>query len=273
VLDRTNGRASFPTGVAGLRELLTTNGTYDVSSDGSDANDGLSNTAGGAFLTIQKAIDTAAALDCGIYNVTVQVANGTYSGGNTLKSYVGAGPITIVGNEATPADVTVSASGAACFKADAVAGKWVLKGLKLSTATAGHAIEALNGSTIDFQAINFGAVPTPYAHLYAGKGARIAATGAYAISAAAYIHAQAFQGGLINTPGVTVTLTGTPAFGFYAYATNGAGYYAHNVTFSGGATGNRYNVTTNAWIDTVGGGANYFPGNAAGAASSGGQYT
>jgi hypothetical protein len=66
-----------PSLVGGGRQILTANQAYYVRTDGSDSNTGLANTAGGAFLTIQKAIDTVAALDLSIYNVTIQVGNGT----------------------------------------------------------------------------------------------------------------------------------------------------------------------------------------------------
>jgi hypothetical protein len=44
------------------------------------------------------------------------------------------------------------------------------------------------------------------------------------------------------------------------------------VTFSGNATGARYSALLNGVLYTGGGGANYFPGNAAGSTGSGGQY-
>lgn len=58
------GAVTFPnTTIVSGRDLLTTNRTYYVRTDGSNSNNGLANTSGGAFLTIQKAIDTVLKLD------------------------------------------------------------------------------------------------------------------------------------------------------------------------------------------------------------------
>src|SRR3954447_13757840 len=102
----------------GVREQLSANRTYYVRTDGSDSNNGLANSSSGAFLTIQKAIDTVGALDLSIYNVTVQVADGTYTGTVTVTGpWVGSGTVFLQGNTTTPANVviTTAVTGAAAL--------------------------------------------------------------------------------------------------------------------------------------------------------------
>src|SRR5947209_19614879 len=100
-------------GNLGVREQLAGNRTYYVRTDGADGNNGLANSSGGAFLTIQKAIDTAAALDLSIYNVTIQVADGSYTGAVTVTGpWVGSGTVFLQGNTTTPANVVITTSGA-----------------------------------------------------------------------------------------------------------------------------------------------------------------
>ena len=94
----------------GGREVLTANKIYYVRTDGSDSNNGLTNTSGGAFLTIQKAINVASLLDLSLYDVTIQLADGTYNSEVILKSFIGSGKIIIKGNTSTPANVIVTAT-------------------------------------------------------------------------------------------------------------------------------------------------------------------
>jgi hypothetical protein len=90
------------------REVLTADRTYYVATTGSDSNDGLS--SGSPFATIQKAVDVVCSLDLSIYQATIQLADGTYTAGATLKQYVGALPPIIQGNTTTPANVVVNVS-------------------------------------------------------------------------------------------------------------------------------------------------------------------
>lgn len=83
------------------RESLTANRTYYVRTDGNDSNTGLTNTSGGAFLTIQKALNVVLGkLDLSGFNVTAQVAAGAYTSAIGFASpQVGAGNITILGED------------------------------------------------------------------------------------------------------------------------------------------------------------------------------
>jgi hypothetical protein len=259
-------------GGAGGRELLTAPRTYYVRTDGSDSNNGLSNSAGGAFLTIQKAIDTVATLDLSIYDATIQIGPGTYAASVQLKSLVGAGKAIILGDETTPANVAISTTSADAIWSNLIRGTWALRGLKIQTTTSGRGIAVQGrGCVVEIQNLDFGACASQ--HMNARSGAHILQTGNYAISGGSAFHWNAIGGGTIECQNHTITLTGTPAFGSaFAIAQITAVILAASTTFSGAATGVRYSALTNAVIYTGGGGANYLAGNAAGATASGGQY-
>jgi hypothetical protein len=277
LIDRTSGAVSFPftsLGGGGGRELLTANRTYYVRTDGSNANTGLANTSGGAFLTIQKAIDTAAGVDLGVYAVTIQVGDGTYTGANVLKPCIGAGSVTIQGNSGTPGNVIISTTSASAFFGNS-AGLWTIKDMELRTTTSGACLYANGATWIKYQNIRFGTCAEQ--HKLSLIDATIECIGNYAIVGnAGYHDVFAVGGKIIKTGGlgtaVSVTLTGTPAFTIFALGdTLGTGHYV-GFTFSGSATGQRYNISNNTVVSTNGGGASFLPGNATGAAATGAQY-
>ena len=64
-----------------------------------------------------------------------------------------------------------------------------------------------------------------------------------------------------------------PAFSnMFAQASSLSEVYMISMTYSGSATGTRYGASANSVIHTNGAGGSYFPGNAAGSVSTGGQY-
>lgn len=274
VINRSTGAVTFPnTTLAGGREVLSANRTYYVRSDGSDANNGLSNTSGGAFATIQKAIDVAAALDLGVCSVTIQVGAGTWTAPSTLKSFVGEGPILLVGDEATPGNVTINPTMANCFNADGVRGLWEIRGFKFVTTTAGAAFNFVN-TNAKFRNCDFGAMAGGSSHMIVRGKSLVVSNGGYTISGAANSHIDLQQAGIfLFGGGTTVTLSGTPAFASaFVTAKQASLVQASGVTFSGSAAGARYGLTTNSIIDTGSAGATYLPGNAAGSTATGGQY-
>lgn len=256
------------------RERLFAARTYYVRTDGSDSNNGLANTSGGAFLTIQKAVDVVSGtLDLGNYDVTIQCNDATRTAAVTLKKFIASsGKVLLVGNSATPANCVISTTSASCFTTSDFAGPYSLDGFKFVTTTSGTAIDCSGlVSRAEFKNVNFGACAT--AHISAVAGASCSATGNYAISGSSPWHYGAFSSGIITVSGRTVTISGTPAFSVSFALSQTTGIIVPNGnTFSGSATGARYNVSSNGVINTAGGGATYLPGNSAGSATTGGQY-
>lgn len=252
---------------ASVRDTLTANRTYYVRTDGSNSNTGLANTAGGAFLTITKALTVAAALDCGTFNVTISVGAGSFAETVTLPKMLGSGAFSLNGAGAgstTIVELQVAAQAV-----------WFIGGG--FTITAGFfGIRMFSQAKLYVQAsLTFGTAATAHIGMRESH-ASIVFTANYTISGNAPIHWMV-DGGFddLFTYGLTVTLTGTPAFSTsFAYAIAFANFTVGGMTFSGAATGQRYYCANNSGIYTGGGGASYLPGNAAGAvdAASGAIY-
>jgi hypothetical protein len=270
VIDAATGRASFPYGIAGRRELLSAPRTYHVRPDGNDGNDGLSDMAGGAFATLQKAADVVfGSLDLGSHDVVIQVGDGTYSAGVTVSApRLGTGMVTFRGNAGSPGNVVISVAGDGCFQADGAA-SFAVEDMELRTAGGGHCLTALGGAQIRFANLRFG--PAAGAHMRAELAGMVEATGDYQIVGGATQHHNCGLGGFLRVTGRAVTLTGTPAFTTFAAAATGSQLNLIGNTYTGAATGKRYVAALNAVI--VAGGAAYLPGSISGEVSSGGQYT
>jgi len=257
--------------VAWARERLTAARTYYVRTDGSDSNTGLANTSGGAFLTIQKAVDVVAgSLDLGGYAVTIQIADGTYTGATSLKALTGGGSVTIQGNSGTPANVVVSTtSGHGFTQAPGAWGAYTVKDLKIQTTTSGFGLVVSgSGSLLLINNVVFGACAS--GHMYVDKDGNITASGNYTIAGAAPVHFQIATGGSVACNSKVITITGTPAFSTaYLYATTCGMASLGSTTYSGSATGVRYTIALNAVADTAGA---TLPGGTAGSTATGGQY-
>lgn len=105
-------------------------------------------------------------------------------------------------------------------------------------------------------------------------GCSVQSTSNYTISGNALAYMQLVMQAYLAGGGNTVTLSGTPAWTYYfidVESTSVCSLYA--TTYSGAATGVRYRGVLNSVIQTYGGGANYFPGNAAGSVATGAQYS
>jgi hypothetical protein len=254
-----------------FRTQLTGDQTVYVRTDGSDSNNGLADNAGGAFLTIQKAVDVVAAWDVSIFTVTIQVRSGTYNEDVELKEAVGSGDLILLGDETTPSNCIIDAVGPFCVQATAASGNsWNVRGFRLQGSAAGALF--VQGCLVNFQKLDFG-VNTTYHIFSGGAGGFVNATDNYSISGGAAVHWACYDGSILAVSAKTVTITGTPAFGVaFALAARCGSLGVNANTFSGAATGPRFSASLNGVIDTVGGGATYLPGNVAGSTATGGQY-
>lgn len=252
------------------REVLTAARTYYVRTDGSNSNTGLVDSAGGAFLTIQKAIDVIAALDIATFAVTIQVGNGTYTGAILVTGpWVGSGNVSIVGDTTTPSNVVISVTSNHAVQVKD-GGRLRVRGVKIQTTTSGTGILADTNGIIQMNGLfEVGACATY--HMNAQNGGSIVITANYTISGGALYHWIAVMSGLIDGIVLTITLSGTPAFSqSFAYASRSGTIQCHLNTFSGSGTGTRYTIDAGSTIFTNNAGATYLPGNAAGVVNPGG---
>lgn len=280
LLDDADAAAALVTlgaaAASSVRIRLAGNITFYVATTGNDANNGL--TVGTPFLTIQKAVDTInQSYDLSGYVATIQLADGTYTSGAYIQSLpAGVGrtanaPIIIKGNAATPANTVISTTNTHCVTM--FGGIVQVEHVKLKTTSYGNCLYSLwNAILVVGAGVIFDTAAT--SHFHAEHGGLINIGYSYTIVGGAQAHLYALNGGNIRYGGgITVTLTGTPAFSSkFAASAITSMVVAEGITFSGAATGTRYEVTINGVITVAGGGANYFPGNAAGTAATGGQY-
>lgn len=250
-----------------VREKLAANRTYYVRTDGINSNTGLVNSSGGAFLTIQKALDVAlGTLDLGGYNVTIQVGSGTYTGAISFASaQVGAGQIKIAGDTTTPSNVLISTTGANAITVDGAGCRLFFEGLKLTSSGVVAIVQAKSGGYIKTTGKNeFGNCGSGH-RLYATNTGVIDAVAAEVISGtAAGAHYLADNNGVIYCQSATWTASGTAVQASFAQASSGGVIYAFSNTSSGTFTGSRFTASNCGVINTNAGGANYFPGNSAG---------
>ncbi|WP_279360883.1 hypothetical protein [Xanthomonas sacchari] len=246
---------------------LTQNLSLYVSSTGSDSNDGL--TAGTAFQTIQRAVDvvrTRYSL-CG-YTVFINVADGTYVE-NVSVGNVPGGVVRFVGGTSaiwrntsgwilTMGDASRVQVSGFTFGGGSTANGVLIGNRSACSFLGGHVFAAMAGSQIT-------TVTNGICYV----------SGSYSITGGGTTHYGVYDGGQLVLGGITVTLTGTPAFTI-AFADIGrvGGINGGDATFafSGAATGLRYKVYLNGAVWFNGKGQNVFPGNAAGVLNTGGNY-
>ena len=275
--DLTAAQAKTILSITGL-EVLTANRTYYVRTDGSDSNTGLTDSAGGAFLTIAKAVSTAFALvvPAGI-TVTIKVG-GSQSGARTFTEQVtvpgpmmGGGTLYFEGDTTTPANRIWAVGTSQTCLTVLTGGSIQFGGFEFQATATSIAVQTqggravMTGNCTFASGFNYHLNPT-YAGVIVTDGV------SYTISGSCSAHLY-MPYGILSQIGGTVTLSGTPAWSnsFARFLGSGANVQA-TATYSGAATGKRYSGALNAVANVFGAGVNKFPGNAAGTTATGAQY-
>jgi hypothetical protein len=243
---------------------------FVAATGGNDANDGLTNAT--PLSTIQAAwnlVFTEFDLDGG--SMTASCSGSFLAGTDCHGPLVGKGSGAGLDFVGVAASIGVNSAASFCFGAG-------------GGATIGvHNFGLSNNSGPILFTDGSGSVIIQGGNIFGGGGPALLAAAAaqivldsnYTIANGETVHYQAVQGGQITqgSAPVVVTITGTPAFSTAFAVAGSLGFIAiGNVTFTGAATGQRYQVSTNAVISVGGGGANFIPGNSAGSATTGGQY-
>ena len=272
VVDAASGRVSLP--ASGQREVLFADRTYYVRSDGNDLNNGLTDTPGGAFASIQAACDAVVALDLSVFSASINIGPGTYAEAVELKSYIGAGPVMLTGNPADPSQVIIDTPGT-CISADGTVGLYQVEGIQLKGGV--ECLYVNGGATCTIDKLNFDGTAT---HMYARAGGTIQAAnnGTYAITASSFsthIRVNLPAAGVVafaNT--ISLPVGGATCHGEFVFCKRLAAVNLTSSSFinAAGVNGKRYTVLENAVISTGAGGESFLPGTVAGSVASGGLY-
>lgn len=272
-----NNTSDPDAGGAGWIPLVTAvlpNAIFYVRTDGNNNNNGSANTAGSAFATIQGALDyirrtfgapgRRITIKMGIPGTYDIVNVGGFASGLTIEGDVGAQASYIL---AGANGMEVSSSGL------------VLKGLTLNPGGAGtFALQASAASFVSVEKVTFTGGSGSHFHILAGSGGLVnfVGLGAAIFSSSAAVALFATANGLISSSSSSgITFSGTPAFSTATAVASKCGVIdlvTPGFSIAGAATGVRYAVSLNAVINTGGGGANFFPGNSPGTATTQGLY-
>lgn len=254
---------------APIRERLTVARTYFVRSDGNNNNTGLTDSAAGAFLTIQRAVDVICeTLDIVGAQVTIQLQQGvTFNENISLKNYVSSG-LTATQNEpiirgdptsfATAASYTLNCGSGIGIGAVGLETRWRLVGFTIrgTDATHGTCVQADFGSSKIYigQNMRFGLAKVHRSAINGGKLEQLVAPVEIFGGAQTSIVVSGPGSGYIEQDGASVTFTGTPAWASsYLSVADGGGFLARSTTRTGTATGIRWQADSFSCIDVVAG--------------------
>lgn len=263
----------------GTAEVLrvVANPVIYVRTDGSDANDGTSNTPASAFRTIQAAYNKYVNTFSTSLSATIQLGQpGVYAAMTT--GFKPIGQLSIIGDQNNQAAYIISGATGNGSNIVAVSGAGTVNFLGLTIQNTGTNVgtAACGGPVyVSFNNVTFQATATT-------SGSMLSATLAATVQVGngCIFSGNATAAFFTNTGGTlalqgTISFVGTPTYSVataFATALGQIQATSGSVTFSGTTNGARYISQLNAVINTAGSGANFFPGSSPGSVATGGIY-
>lgn len=251
-----------------------------VRQGGSDLNDGYYNTDQHAFLTGTRAYNEAARyVTSNGAKVIINLSEGVFAPITAVGAVSGASPVVVRGRGANFTSVVkypLPVPGNAAIYSD---GAFLqVESLRLGGNSLGNGLMATNGGVITLgTGVDFADVqPSGGSHMYASSGGKIYNYVPYTISGGAKNHMSVWgSGSVIEGGNATVTIPSAISFsGAFADAGSEGLIYNASTTYDGYAnvTGKKFYAYQWGYINTEGGGLNYFPGTIAGTWDTGGRY-
>lgn len=255
-----------------MREQLTSQRTYYVSTSGDNACDG--RTPETAWRTLQHAWDFIRdSLDLCSRQAIVHAADGVYAPLITSGYVVGAmnaAAVAFIGNQASPWNCVIDGGAGDALHVGAGSGV-LMRGFGYR----GHRGIVVHDATVLLGWTWFGACS--WAHMQAvGPLSRIAHTDSnYTIAGAAPYHVLAEQGAFINVTNCLCTFAGNLPFTAFVHANQCGLVDFTGSAFSGspyGAIGKKFDIRSNGVVSVNGQPDYVLPGNLPGTRETGGQY-
>lgn len=256
------------------RPRLLADLNYYIATTGNDLANGL--TPGTPFASWNRALTAAAQWDMNGHSVVINVADGTYSTAVFYSGgFVGVGSalsVVVRGNLVNPQNVILNVTGSNAIRLTGPTTGVHFEGFEVRTTGLGNSGFLLSDyARASFSTLRFGACGEN--HMQADSVSQITPLGNYSIVGGARQHWNAADGGRIVVFSPTITLTGVPAFSVaFGNARELGNLRCTGTTFSGTATGKRFQTDSNSLIYVSGAGDGYFPGNALGTRTNGGIY-
>lgn len=237
----------------GLREKVASARIYYVRTDGSDTNDGLSDSPSGAKQTISAAVAEMYRADHNGTMPSIYIGDGTYAERITLAGLpVGATSVRIRGGT-TSDSVKINQLWAISNAVGSVDRHITLMQSNGLSSSSGARLSCVGTAVLKFETgtamsiSTFGTVEINYANVVIKQPVITIVNN---------------DGGIFNAFSATITLEGVNAWpSSGAFYSIGRGYFwLQSATFVGSATGRRASLGTQSWLNTAGAGETLIPG-------------